>query len=117
MSRIALAGRDLLQLYTARHNLVGSGFEPGKVTLVHSAFTDDIKDRFDLVVVFPEVVPGVAWETELLSGLASVTGKGSRIIIAAKSVYIHRLLQSNTAFSVIRKTKDKGFSGVLLENR
>jgi hypothetical protein len=115
VEQVTLAGRDLLQLTSSRRNLEKSGWAADRVQSVHTPFLSGVAGPFDLVMIFPEIVPGVHWEREIAGGIRGLCPRGARIIVSSKSTYIQRLLEAGKGLTPMRKLRDKGYTAVLLK--
>ncbi|MBN1410316.1 MAG: methyltransferase [Spirochaetales bacterium] len=113
IEHITLAGRDLLQLSVSRKNLVDAGMEKGRIELIHTPFIDGITGRYDLIVVFPDIIPGVHWEKDMVPGIRKFSSDRAAIVFSAKSTYVYRLLEAEPNLKIRKKIKYRGYSALL----
>ncbi len=116
ITEYCLAGRDLLELEISKHNLKDKNIS--NIDSSHISCYKDLsfKDKFDLIVF----LPGITWNKNLYFNLfeflKSMTNKYGIIIIAAKSTWIHRLLEFKHNLKIINDKKLYGFRGIVLKN-
>ena len=113
-----LGGRDLLPLYITRRNLHNAGLAAGRLALCHCPLMQDLTGGpYRYVVLEPDIIPGVPWEKVLWQAAASLLTDGGRVIISLKNSYQHRLLSAAAGFRLIKKTRHKTCSAMLLEKK
>ncbi len=115
LGHLFLAGRDALSLEISRANLLAHGWSPTNVTLHHVPHILALNGRYDWVVVFPDIDPGVPWEQFLLPSLQQRLVENGRCLLTAKSSYVYRLLLGTHSFRKNKDRKKQGFRALLLQ--
>jgi precorrin-6B methylase 2 len=105
--RIALAGRDWLELLVSSENLKRL-FPEAEISMRHLAdpallATEDARAGLSearAVIAFPDIVPGYAWAPGLFDAARSILKSGESLIVQAQSA----------ALSCLDRKKPEGFS-------
>ena len=113
-SRFVLASRDLLQLETARCNLLDAGLAEESVATRHIPFVHDLEHPFDLAVVQPEADPGYHWYGDLLAWADRNAAPDGTLLVAARSTPVGRLLAQRSGLRVTADIRRFGWRCVAL---
>jgi trans-aconitate methyltransferase len=117
ISEMVIAGRDLLSLRVSELNLEEHGGSEGTVTLSHLPHIMALENVFDFAVVFPDADPGVPWDKFLLKKCHNLLLPGGKVLVTARSTFMHRVLSAKSGLAVKSSKKRHGFRAVLLEKR
>lgn len=116
LSSLTLGSRDALSLAISRANLLAQGVEATRLHLQHAAHILQANGRrYDWLIVYPDVDPGVPWEQLLLPALAERLKENGRLLITTRSAFAFRMLSSGkpTALRLASDRKKQGFRALL----
>ncbi len=105
ITEFALAGRDLLSLRIAAHNLAGQ-----PVTVQHEGMITAVPGGYDWAIITPDDDPGVAYEKLLWPAFERLVKPGGNVVVTAVSAFIFRLLERGTppGWRVVENKKRHG---------
>ncbi len=115
LGSLTLGSRDALSLAISRANLLAQGAEATRLQLQHAAhLLQENGRRFDWLIVYPDIDPGVAWEQLLLPALAERLKENGRLLITTRSAFAFRMLNSKPAdLCLAGDRKKQGFRALL----
>ena len=109
---ITLAGRDLLQLRAAAHNLARAG---GTIEAVHHTWNPfTLAGPFDLVILHPDRDPGVPWHRLLPLWARSRIPCGGLLLLSSTSTITGRFLREHHGLRELESSRGNGYRSVLL---
>ncbi len=116
LAHLTLAGRDALSLQISQANLLAYGADPAAISLRHLPHFLALDGRYDWIILFPDVDPGVPWDQHLLPALQQRLAENGRCLLTTKSSYAFRLLNSPHTLRLIKDRKKQGYRALQLQN-
>lgn len=114
---LTLGSRDALSLAISQANLLAQGAEAACLHFQHTPhLLQESGPRYDWLIAYPDVDPGVPWERLLLPALGERLKANGRLLIVTRSAFAFRMLSvARPTLQILSDRKKQGFRALLYQ--